>query len=263
MSSKGASGIIVRMNPDGTKMERLVHGLRVPYSFEYDPFGQLWLLSNGEGNPDRFVRVIEGVDYHCYSRGVDNNWLAGNHPLAPPCEEVHGGAHTQLLRYYAAAYPQEYQGNLFACNWGRHGFTGANRGIFRFVLDERNNVVKKETLVACTDPHFRPSHIHLDVDGSLLIADWYGRDDESDMTGRIWRLKYVGKDRPVVKHKLDSPDWKDDDYAIEALGSPDHMIRAKAMEVLIRRGVETMKLGEAELKKGVPFIKKLDSQLQS
>ena len=40
----------MRMNPDGTKMERLVHGLRVPYSFEMDPFGQLWLLSNGEGN---------------------------------------------------------------------------------------------------------------------------------------------------------------------------------------------------------------------
>ena len=52
--------------------------IRVPYSFEYDPFGQLWLLSNGEGNPDRFVRVIEGVDYHCYSRsGADNAWLAG------------------------------------------------------------------------------------------------------------------------------------------------------------------------------------------
>ncbi len=69
-------------------MERLVHGLRVPYSFEYDPFGQLWVLSNGEGNPDRFVRVIEGVDYHCYSRpAVDNTWLAGNHPLAPPVFE--------------------------------------------------------------------------------------------------------------------------------------------------------------------------------
>src|SRR5205823_10171718 len=77
--------------------------------------------------------------------------------------------------------------------------------------------------------HFRPSHIHLDVDGSLLIADWYGRDDESDMTGRIWRMKYVGKNAPVVKHKLDSPEWKNDDYAIEALGSPDHLIREKAV----------------------------------
>jgi putative membrane-bound dehydrogenase-like protein len=244
ISSRGGSGLIMRMNPDGTKMERLVHGLRVPYSFEYDPFGQLWVLSNGEGNPDRFVRVIDGVDYHCYSRpAINNEWLAGRHPLAPPCEEVHGGAHTQLLRYYAAAYPAEYQGNLFCCNWGRHGFAGANRGIFRYVLDERNNVVKKDTLVACTDPHFRPSHIHLDVDGSLLIADWYGRDDESDMTGRIWRLKYVGKDRPVVKHKLDSAEWKNDDYALEALGSPDHLIREKAMnEVATRRFMIVEKL---------------------
>lgn len=242
LSARGSSGMIMRMNPDGTKMERLVHGLRVPYSFEMDPFGQLWLLSNGEGNPDRFVRVIEGVDYHCYSRGnVDNEWLADRHPLAPPCEEVHGGAHTQLMRYYAANFPKEYQGNLFCCNWGRHGFAGANRGIFRFVLDERNNVVKKDTLVACTDPHFRPSHIHLDTDGSLLIADWYGRDDESDKTGRIWRLKYVGKDKPVVKHKLDAPEWKNDDYAIEALGSPSHLVRENAMEEVLKRGNQVAK----------------------
>ena len=100
----------------------LVQGLRVPYSFEFDPFGQLWVLSNGEGNPDRFVRVIEGVDYHCYSRpGVDNNWLAGNHPLAPPCDELHRGAHTQLMRYYAAAYPVEYQGNQVTGIPRRHG----------------------------------------------------------------------------------------------------------------------------------------------
>ncbi|MSU78952.1 MAG: hypothetical protein EXS16_12765 [Gemmataceae bacterium] len=235
MSGKGSSGIVVRMNPDGTKMERLVQGLRVPYSFEYDPFGQMWLLSNGEGNPNRFVRVIEGVDYHCYSRGaVDNAWLAGNHPLAPPCEELHRGANTQLMRYYGADFPQEYQGNLFLCNWGAHGFAGNNRAIIRFVPDERNNISKREPLVWCKDPHFRPAHIHLDVDGSLLIADWYGRDDESDMTGRIWRLKYVGKDRPVVKHKLDAAEWKNDDYAIEALGSPDHMIRAKAVAHLVK-----------------------------
>jgi len=56
ISGRGSSGIVLRMKPDGSDMQRLVHGLRVPYSFEYDPFGQLWVLSNGEGNPDRFVR---------------------------------------------------------------------------------------------------------------------------------------------------------------------------------------------------------------
>ena len=237
MSSRGGSGLIVRMEADGSKMERLVHGLRVPYSFEFDPFAQLWLLSNGEGNPNRFVRVIQGVDYHCYSRGaVDNSWLAGNHPLAPPCEELHRGADTQLMRYYGAAYPGEYQGNLFLCNWGAHGFAGPNRGIFRFVPDDRNNIVKREPLVWCKDPHFRPAHIILDQDGSLLIADWYGRDDESDLTGRIWRLKYVGKNAPIVKHKLDAPQWKNADYAISALGSPSHLIREKAVSQLLKHG---------------------------
>jgi putative heme-binding domain-containing protein len=234
ITSRGGSGIIVRMNPDGSKMERLVQGLRVPYSFEMDPFGQLWLLSNGEGNPDRFVRVIEGVDYHCFSRsGVDNVWLAGNHPLAPPCFELHRGAHTQLMRYYAAAFPKAYQGSLLACNWGSHGFPGLNRGIFRYVPDERNNITHKEPFVMCSDPYFRPSHIFLDPDGNLLIADWYGRDDESDLTGRIWRVKYTGKEpRPEVKHRLDSPEWTDFNYALSALGSPHHLIRERAMREL-------------------------------
>lgn len=237
ISGRGRSGIVLRMNPDGTKMERLVHGLRVPYSFEYDPFGQLWLLSNGEGNPNRFLRVIDGVDYHCYTRGaVDNNWLAGNHPLAPPCFELPRGAHTQLMRYYGAAFPAQYQGNLFLDNWGAHGFSGPNRAVFRFVPDERGNITTKEALLSCTDPHFRPSYIMLDPDGHLLIADWYGRDDESDMTGRIWRLKYVGKDGPVVEHKLDSAEWAKDDYAVSALGSPHHLIRARASDVLVERG---------------------------
>lgn len=237
LSGRGNSGIVMRMNPDGTKMERLVHGMRVPYSFEEDPFGQLWVLSNGEGNPNRFLRVIDGVDYHCYSRGgVDNVWLAGNHPLAPPCFELARGAHTQLMRYYGAAFPAAYQGNLFLDNWGAHGFTGPNRAIFRFVPDERGEITTKEALLSCTDPHFRPSHILLDPDGNLLVADWYGRDDESDKTGRIWRLKYTGPDRPKVTHRLDAPNWAQDAYAISALGSPNHLIREKALDVLAGRG---------------------------
>ena len=55
------------------------------------------------------------------------------------------------------------------------------------------------------------------------------------MTGRIWRLKYVGKDRPVVKHRLDSDEWKNDAYALRALGSPHHLIREKAINVLVKR----------------------------
>jgi putative membrane-bound dehydrogenase-like protein len=247
LSGRGPSGIICRMKPDGSDMERLVHGLRVPYSFEYDSFGQLWLLSNGEGNPNRFVRVIDGVDYHCYSRGaVGNEWLAGSSPLAPPCLELPRGATTQLLRYYGASFPSSYQGSLLLCNWGAHGFNGPNRTIFRYVPDARGNIVDWEALLRCSDPRFRPSHVALDPDGNLLVSDWYGGDDESDMTGRIWRVRYTGKEkRPEVKHKLDSDEWSKDEYAISGLGSPHHLVREKSAEVLVKRGKDVVaKLGE-------------------
>ncbi len=150
IGGRGSSGIIMRMNPDGTKMQRLVTGLRVPYSFEFDPFGQLWVLSNGEGNPDRFVRVIEGVDYHCYSRpSVDNNWLAGNHPLAPPVfEEVHQGKrpHPASCATTPPNFPKEYQGNLLPLQLGPARFRrAANRGIFLLLCrtSHGNNVVSE------------------------------------------------------------------------------------------------------------------------
>ena len=245
ISGRGRSGIVMRMKPDGSRMERLVHGLRVPYGFDYDPFGQLWLLSNGEGNPNRFVRVIDGVDYHCYSRpSGDAEWLSGRHPLAPPCFELPRGACTQLLRYYAANFPAEYQGSLLLDNWGIHGFNGGNRTIFRYVPDERNAIQTKEEFISCTDPHFRCSHVLYDRDGGLLLADWYARDDESDLTGRIWRVSYTGDDRPVVTHRLDAPEWKDPAksraFAVAGLGSPDHLVREKATAVLVGRGNESV-----------------------
>jgi quinoprotein glucose dehydrogenase len=238
IKGRGRSGVIVRMNPDGTNMENLTQGYRVPYSFEMDPFGQLWVLSNGEGNPNRFVRVIPGVDYHCYTRKIDNNWLAGNHPLAPPAFELPRGAHTQLMRYYGAAYPPEYQGSLFLDNWGAHGFHGPNRAVFRYHPDERGQIVTKESFVSCNDPHFRPAHIELDGDGNMLIADWYGRDDESDLTGRIWRVRYTGKSRPRPGPYIDAEFEKLSkishlDYICD-LASPYHKARRDAADLAVK-----------------------------
>ncbi len=58
------------------------------------------------------------------------------------------------------------------------------------------------------------------------------------MTGRIWRLKYVGKDRPAVTHKLNSTDWSGDDYILSALDSPHHLIREKATAEAVKKGNE-------------------------
>ncbi len=241
VTSRGGSGIVVRMKPDGSDMERMVQGLRVPYSFEYDPFGQLWLLSNGEGNPNRFVRVIEGVDYHCYSRGnADGAWLAGNHPLAPPCFELPGGANTQLLHYYGAAFPLSWQGNQFLVNWGRHGFPSANHTIYRYVPDERGNIVDMQSWLTSSDPHFRPTAILLAPDGNMLVADWYGSDDENDKTGRIWKVSYVGNEPTGKTESIRPEQWTDLAFAIASLGSAYELRRELAMQALVARGQDAI-----------------------
>jgi len=236
LKSRGNSGIVMRMKPDGSQMEKLVEGLRVPYSFEYDPFGQLWLISNGQGNPDRHVKVLNGVDYQCYSRSkIPNAWLAGKHPLAPPCLEITNGARTQMLHYYGANFPDDYQGRQFGVNWGPHGVGTRNHAIEQFVPDERERITKTDNWLTSDDPRFRPTQLMLAPDGTLLVGDWYGRDDENDLTGRIWRVKYTGKDAPKVS-RLKDEEWKDDAKVLEALGSRDHLEREKAIRTLTAKG---------------------------
>ena len=94
----------------------------------------------------------------------------------------------------------------------------------------------KEPWITCRDPHFRSSHILLAPDGDLLIADWYGRDDESDVTGRVWKVSYTGTDKPKLEHALDSPKWNDQAFALSALASPSHLVREKAIRTLALRG---------------------------
>jgi len=189
---RGNTGGVFRFRPDGSKIKLLAQGMRAPFAFDIDPFGRLWIISNGEGNPNRLIQAIPGADYHFQTRSVDWDWLAGKHPLAPPVWENPPGAHTAVLAYYSDAFPEEYWGNLFVSNWGAHGFPSANHEIIRHVIDRHGNHLRSEPLLTTTDPHFRPTQICYAPDGSLYVLDWYGRDDENDLTGRLYQIVYVG-----------------------------------------------------------------------
>lgn len=190
---RGNTGAVFRFKPDGADIELLVQGMRAPFSFDIDPFGQLWVLSNGEGNPNRLIHAIAGGDYHFQTRAVDWPWLAGKHPLAPPVWENPPGAHTTVLAYYSSAFPDEYWGNLLVPNWGVHGFPSANHVILRHIIDERGELIRTEPFLTTTDPRFRPTQIAMAPDGNLYLLDWYGMDDENDLTGRLYKISYVGK----------------------------------------------------------------------
>ena len=226
---RGNTGAVFRFKSDGSDIELLVQGMRAPFSFDIDPFGRLWVLSNGEGNPNRLIHAILGGDYHFQTRAVDWSWLAGEHPLAPPVWENPPGAHTTVLAYYSSAFPKKYWGNLLVSNWGVHGFPSANHVILRHVLDERGDLIKTEPFLTTTDPRFRPTQIALAPDGNLYVLDWYGMDDENDLTGRLYKISYVGKDAALQAASAESA-------AKAGLASRHHLTRRRARQALLASG---------------------------
>ncbi len=230
LNPRGGGGAVCRMNLDGTNIELLTQGFRVPFGFDIDPFGQHWQLSNGEGNPNRFAKIINApaADYHCFTRQTDEAWLSGLNPMSPPAFAIQTGSYTSLLAYHAAAFPETMRGNLFAVNWGTHGRGTNNHAVDVYQPDARRNVYKPaDHWLTSTDPHFRPTTILVAPDGNLLLSDFYNRDDESDLTGRIWRIKYVGSAIPA-KVAPATP--------IADLGNPDHLVRQRAVEALLSGG---------------------------
>jgi len=195
---RGNTGAVFRFRPDGSEIERLVQGMRAPFAFHFDPFGRMWVLSNGEGNPNRLIDAIPGADYHFQTRAVDWSWLAGDDPLAPPVFENPPGAHTAVIAYYSSAFPLSYWGNLLVSNWGAHGFPSANHVILRHRLDTKGNVIKTEPFLTTSDPRFRPTQMMVAPDGNLYVLDWYGMDDDNDLTGRLYKISYVG-DEPTPR----------------------------------------------------------------
>jgi putative membrane-bound dehydrogenase-like protein len=187
---RGNTGAVFRFRPDGSQIGLLAQGMRAPFSFDIDPFGRVWLLSNGEGNPNRLIHMVPGADYHFQTRAVSWDWLAGKHAWAPPVWENPPGAHTAVVAYDGAAFPAEYRGNLLVANWGAHGFPSANHVILRHVLDAQGRILRTEPFLTTTDPRFRPTQIAQAPDGNLYLLDWYGRDDENDLTGRLYKISY-------------------------------------------------------------------------
>ena len=203
--TRGSTGAMFRFREDGTGLQMLSQGMRAPFSFDFDPYGHLWMLSNGEGNPNRLIMNLPTVDYHFQTRHGPWSWLAGDDEWSPPVTEMERGANTQVVCYLDKAFPEEYWGSLFVANWGAHGYPSVNHKIDLYVPDERGVIESVSVFLNSTDPMFRPTQLWPAPDGNLYILDWYGKDDENDMTGRIYKVVYTG-DSPkadIVKRTFD------------------------------------------------------------
>ncbi len=261
---RGQSGGFVRCNRDGSDLELVVQGFRAPFAFDFDTWGHLWAISNGESSPNIYVDVIPGMDYGYHSRKVSYAWLAGKTNLSPPVTEMGSGANTVALHYYGSMFPKDFWGSILIANWGSHGAFPTNRIVRQFVkqigpVPDSVKVVGEKfreaepIFLTSADSMFRPVSMTLAPDGGIYLADWHGRDDESDTTGRIFKISYTGRIWGKNQFEPERMSKMQPKELCKQLGSKNKFVRREAQHLLTALGDESIAPLQQLIEKGNAF----------
>src|SRR5262249_4324543 len=137
------------------------------------------------------------------------------------------------LCFLEPAFPSEYRGNLFFCEWGRAvmRYQPRRAGAGFSPLKEIEFAVG-----AAADPYgFKPTDIVVQRDGSMLVSDWADDQRPKRGRGRIYRIEATdGKDsRPAPSRPP-----ADLEGAIARLDSESYWERLDAQGIIERTGAQ-------------------------
>jgi putative membrane-bound dehydrogenase-like protein len=252
-------GGVIRVRPDGTGLEIVSMGERNPLSTMLTATDDVFTYGNDDDSkrwPNSLTHHIFGANfgypYHFQSADGRPISLPGGLKIRSPrrCLPITGGqlggSGTQGVCYLEPGAPQRYQGNLFVTDWG----LGA---VFRYVMEPAGATFKvksrEEFLSAGSVQDFRPFSVAVSpVDGSLIVVDWAftGWLADGPKTGRIYRVSYVGKDKPTFKHPAPS---NNSQTLIGRLDDPSRTVRLDSERALTIQGAKAVPSLTARLQK--------------
>jgi len=191
---------IMRMNPDGSKLEIFASGVRNTVGFDWHPLtGELWFTDNGRDwlgddlPPDELNRApVAGMHFgfpYRHGKNIQDPELGekGREGMVPP--EMELGPHVASLgmRFYTGImFPGSYRNHVFIAehgSWNRSSRIGYRITLVRL---KDNRAVSYETFAEgwMQDGRVRGRPVDLQVmpDGSMLVSD--------DKAGAIYRISY-------------------------------------------------------------------------
>ncbi|OGU17053.1 MAG: sorbosone dehydrogenase [Geobacteraceae bacterium GWC2_53_11] len=192
---------IMRMNPDGSKLEIFARGVRNTVGFDWHPrTGELWFTDNGRDwlgdnqPPDELNRATRpGLHFgfpYLHGRNIpDPEFGKNRHRDEFVLPEMELGAHVASLgmRFYTGAmFPDRYRDQIFIAehgSWNRSDPSG-----YRIILVRirENRAVSYEVFAqGWLDKGTawgRPVDLQIMPDGSLLVSD--------DKAGALYRISY-------------------------------------------------------------------------
>jgi putative membrane-bound dehydrogenase-like protein len=200
-------GGILRCRPDGRNLHVFATGLRNIYDVALDAELNVFVRDNENDGGDYKIRVCHsffgadhGYPYLYYERPDE---------ALPPLADLGLGSSAGGVCYLERAFPPEYRGDLFFCEWGR--------SVVRYQPRPAGSgfgpVTEIEFAAAAeNDPYgFKPTDLVVQRDGALFIADWADGQRPKRGRGRIYRV--TPTDPPKVFEKpatgLDSESYRE------------------------------------------------------
>ena len=210
-------GGVVRMRPDGSKLEVYSTGTRNHLDLAFNAEDEIFTYDNtddGLGWWTRYTHMVDGGYYgypHDYrpeeSNAADMQWYRktnGTLPYRPwtlwRIDETGGGSACGAVGYNEDALPEEYRGNSFNCEWGKgKASTLPQRARRRNLQDWKTRGCHQRRR-----GEFHPLGITVMPDGTgFYIADWQmGGWNSKKEDGRLLKLTYTGEMHPAPK-----PQW--------------------------------------------------------
>ena len=156
-------GGILRVRPDGTKMEVYTHGLRNIYDVAIDPFMNIFTRGNtndGGGWNIRFIHQIQSGEY-----GYPVLFKQFTEEILPALIDVGGGSGAGALFMNDSRWPEKYNNVPMMADWGR------NELYIHKVTKDGPSFTQKEArfiqLPQITD-------VDVDASGTMYLSAWDG-----------------------------------------------------------------------------------------
>jgi putative membrane-bound dehydrogenase-like protein len=225
-------GGILRCRPDGRDLHIFATGLRNIYDVALDEELNVFVRDNENDGGDYMVRVYHS--FHGADHGYPYRYYEHPEEALPPLADLGRGSSAGGVCYLETAFPSEFRGNLFFCEWGR--------AVVRYVPQRAGSsfgpMKELEFAVgAPSDPYgFKPTDVIVDRDGSLLVSDWADDQRPRRGRGRLYRISYGGSGE-ATNNLPSEPNAKVEDQ-IARLNSPSYSVRIAAQEALERSSRE-------------------------
>jgi putative heme-binding domain-containing protein len=222
-------GGILRCRPDGRDLHVFATGLRNIYDVALDDELNVFVRDNENDGGTYMIRVCHSFfgAHHGYPYLYEERPDEALAPLA----DLGLGSSAGGVCYLETAFPPEYRGNLFFCEWGR--------SVMRYQPRRANAgfAPLKEiefAVGAPADPYgFKPTDLVVQRDGSLLVSDWADDQRPKRGRGRIYCIEAItGKDKRTPASRPPA----DLESAIARLNSESYWERLDAQAFIERAG---------------------------